>query len=118
MSCGINTANTRLAPMAAGATGTARDDQAITGAGNVSRPTTIAMTVGAYATLAVGPTYGIRVRFGSTTPTAVTTDTYFGPGTIYDWYVTNETKMVAAIDVAGTAANTIEYHVWQSSPNP
>lgn len=118
MSCGSNTANTRLGPRPSGASSTARDAQRITGAGNVSQPTTTVLVPGTYATLKNGPTYSIRFRLGSTTPTAVSTDVPLAPYETYEWAVDEHTKYVAAVEVTATAANTIEYFVWQSSPSP
>lgn len=92
-----------------------RAEQRLANTGTTESSNSTALSVGCMATLCVGAT-AIRVTFrtstGLSTQVAATNRIIPAYGS-YDWYVTNDTKVVYI--EAADSASAYEAHVWTSS---
>lgn len=88
----------------------------ISGTGTTEDSNATALNVGSYATLLVGAS-SVRVSFRKLTaqPDQVATTAPLLPaGAKFDWFVTDDTKVLYA--QAGDGASAYEAWLWQSSP--
>lgn len=95
-----------MAPLASGST--ARTIQRLAAAGGTSSAISVPMTPGSYASIVNSSSTPIAIRFGTSAPTAVTTDLELGSNGRFDWYVEEDTMYVAAIAADGSTA----YECW------
>jgi hypothetical protein len=87
--------------------------QRLAGTGATGAENAIAMPTARYATLMVGDE-DVRVRFGTGTVEADTTDIIVKAGTEFSWYVESDCDIVSV--QAADGASAFEAWVWCSSP--